>query len=81
MDNVDIGFMACRELVPDVWDLADYVDDAMAELLAAAEGLETEAPGTKPAAKRAPAKKASKTSPAKKAAAKPPAEPAPGSGA
>ena len=27
MDNVDIGFMACRELVPDVWSLADYVED------------------------------------------------------
>ncbi len=35
MDNVDIGFMACRELVPDVWDLAAHVDEAMAELLAA----------------------------------------------
>ena len=23
MDHVDIGFMACRELVPDVWSLAD----------------------------------------------------------
>lgn len=31
-DRVDIGFMACRELVPDVWDLPDHVDDAMAEL-------------------------------------------------
>ncbi|MGH9274519.1 MAG: WS/DGAT domain-containing protein [Acidimicrobiales bacterium] len=39
MDNVDIGFMACRELVPDVWDLADYVEDAMAELLAAVKEL------------------------------------------
>lgn len=40
MDHVDIGFMACRELVPDVWDLADYVEDAMAELMAAIEPLE-----------------------------------------
>ena len=23
MDNVDIGFMACRELIPDVWSLVD----------------------------------------------------------
>jgi WS/DGAT/MGAT family acyltransferase len=38
MDNVDIGFMACRELVPDVWSLVDYVDDAMQELLDAAAG-------------------------------------------
>jgi WS/DGAT/MGAT family acyltransferase len=35
IDNVDIGFMVCRELVPDVWKLADFVDDAMAELLKA----------------------------------------------
>jgi diacylglycerol O-acyltransferase len=35
MDNVDIGFMACRELVPDVWSLTGYVAEAMDELLAA----------------------------------------------
>jgi WS/DGAT/MGAT family acyltransferase len=33
MDNVDIGFMACRELVPDVWSLVDHVQEAMQELL------------------------------------------------
>jgi diacylglycerol O-acyltransferase len=33
MDNVDIGFMACRELVPDVWSLVDHVQEAMHELL------------------------------------------------
>jgi WS/DGAT/MGAT family acyltransferase len=37
IDNVDIGFMVCRELVPDVWKLADLVDDAMAELLKAVD--------------------------------------------
>lgn len=37
MDNVDFGFLAGAELVPDVWDLADHVADAMAELLAAAD--------------------------------------------
>jgi WS/DGAT/MGAT family acyltransferase len=37
MDNVDIGFMACRELVPDVWDLTDQVQAAMAELLSAVD--------------------------------------------
>lgn len=80
MDNVDIGFMACRELVPDVWDLADYVDDAMAELLAAVEPItETRdeapspvaaAPSKKPAAKKPATKKpAKKTAPvARKAA-------------
>lgn len=35
-DGVDIGFMACRELVPDVWDLPGHVDAAMAELRDAA---------------------------------------------
>jgi diacylglycerol O-acyltransferase len=35
MDNVDVGFMACRELVPDVWKLVDYVQDSMQELLKA----------------------------------------------
>jgi WS/DGAT/MGAT family acyltransferase len=37
MDNVDIGFMVCRELVPDVWKLVDYVDEAMTELLKAVD--------------------------------------------
>lgn len=39
-DRVDIGFMVCRELVQDVWDLPGHVDAAMDELLGAA-GLET----------------------------------------
>ncbi len=34
-DGVDIGFMACRELVPDVWSMADHVAHAMDELLGA----------------------------------------------
>lgn len=37
MDNVDVGFLAGAELVPDVWDMADHVDDAMRELLTAAK--------------------------------------------
>ena len=40
MDNVDIGFMVCRELVPDVWSLVTYVQEAMEELLNAASKLE-----------------------------------------
>jgi len=64
-DQVDIGFMVGRELVPDVWDMADAVEPAMAELLAAAR-----ARTTKPAA--APTKKAAarKRAPAKSATAK-----------
>ena len=30
--------MACAELVPDVWDLADHIETSMAELLVAAKG-------------------------------------------
>ena len=40
LDNVDIGLLADAELVPDLWDLADHVDEAMAELLAAADVIE-----------------------------------------
>ena len=39
MDSVGFGFIACRELVPDVWDLAEDVPAALAELVAAAEKL------------------------------------------
>jgi diacylglycerol O-acyltransferase len=38
-DNVDFGFLAAAELVPDVWDMADQVVDGMSELLAAADAL------------------------------------------
>jgi hypothetical protein len=36
LDNLDFGIIGCRELVPDVWDMCDHLDDAMAELLALA---------------------------------------------
>ena len=32
-DQVDIGFMACREAVPDLWRLAAEVPEALAELV------------------------------------------------
>jgi diacylglycerol O-acyltransferase len=35
LDNLDFGFIACRELVPDLWDLCDFLADAMDELLKA----------------------------------------------
>ncbi len=35
IDSVDIGFMVDRELVPDVWDLAQAVEPALDELVAA----------------------------------------------
>lgn len=37
LGNLDFGFLACRELMPDVWDLCDHLGDAMDELLAAAK--------------------------------------------
>jgi len=35
-DSIDIGFMVDRELVPDVWAMADAVDGALDELRVAA---------------------------------------------
>lgn len=37
LDHLDFGFLACRELVPDLDDLASFVPDAMSELCKAAE--------------------------------------------
>ena len=37
IDSVDFGFIADRDLVPDVWDLAGFVPEAVAELLKAAQ--------------------------------------------
>ena len=37
VDNIDWGFIACRELMPDLWDLAEAIPDAQAELLKAAQ--------------------------------------------
>jgi WS/DGAT/MGAT family acyltransferase len=34
--HLDVGLIACRELVPDLWDLADDLPIALAELVAAA---------------------------------------------
>ncbi len=35
--SIDFGFMACPQLIPDIWDLAKAVPDAFAELREAAE--------------------------------------------
>ena len=35
--NLDFGLIACRELMPDVWDLMDYLRDALHELKEAAK--------------------------------------------
>ncbi|MCU1454372.1 MAG: acyltransferase [Acidimicrobiales bacterium] len=36
LDSIDVGFMVCRELVPDVWDMAEAVRPALDALLDAA---------------------------------------------
>ena len=57
---LDFGLIACREMVPDVWNLIGYLQDAMAEMLALV-------PDEKPAKKTAAAKKtATKKTAAKK---------------
>jgi WS/DGAT/MGAT family acyltransferase len=52
--NLDFGFVACRELVPDVWLLTELLQKSMKELLAAANKV-----AAKPVARAAP-KSASK---------------------
>jgi WS/DGAT/MGAT family acyltransferase len=43
MDSVGFGFISCRELMPDLWDLANDVPDALAELVDAAKKVEAKA--------------------------------------
>ena len=85
LDNVDFGFLASAELVPDVWDMADVVDEVMADLLAAADEIDPPAPQPAPAAhangsaptvaadQSSPAPRATKSKPPRKAGAKKPA--------
>jgi hypothetical protein len=35
---LDFGIVVCREMVPDVWRIIDYLRDGLAELVALAEG-------------------------------------------
>ena len=71
--RLDFGFIACRDLVPDVWVMTDLLQESMRELLDAATPA-TPAPAKKTAptaAKKAAAKKAGAKKPApKKTAAK-----------
>jgi WS/DGAT/MGAT family acyltransferase len=39
MENVDFGFIACRETVPGLWDLAGFINDALGELVKEAEAV------------------------------------------
>jgi hypothetical protein len=42
MDAIGFGFIACRELMPDLWELADAVPAAVTELLEAARAMSSE---------------------------------------
>lgn len=65
--SLDFGLISCRELMPDLWNLMDYVEESLAELGAAAPDAEKNAAPRK-AAKKAPARKATPTkAPARKA--------------
>jgi hypothetical protein len=57
MGNVDFGVIACRELVPDVWDIADGFADAVQLLLKRAQEAQS-APANGTAKKPRPRKKA-----------------------
>ena len=53
--SLDFGLIACREMVPDVWNLIGYLGDAMAEMLALVPKAPEErgtkrTPSSKPAA-------------------------------
>jgi diacylglycerol O-acyltransferase / wax synthase len=37
VDRLGFGLVACREIMPDLWDLADHLHDALAELVKAAQ--------------------------------------------
>ena len=77
--SLDFGLIACREMVPDVWNLIGYLEDAMAEMVAlvpvapsprakpAAEGRgEAAACAGRPSSGR-PSRRPRKRSPVKKA--------------
>ena len=44
--HLDVGIIACRELAPDVWDLADGMTVALDELLTAARARQSATPPT-----------------------------------
>ena len=52
--SLDFGLISCRELMPDLWNLMDYLDEALAELVAAAPTAEKNAAPRKKAAKKKP---------------------------
>lgn len=73
--DLDFGLIACREMVPDVWHMIGYLQDAMAELVALVPGQDegvsaTDRTAGKPAARgRATKKQPARKQPAKKSVA------------
>jgi diacylglycerol O-acyltransferase / wax synthase len=57
-DRIGVGFIACRELVPDVWDLAEAVPEALHELVTAADKAVSAGPVAAKKPARRPAKSA-----------------------
>jgi hypothetical protein len=52
--HLDVGLIACRELAPDLWALADDLPIALAELLTAARARQPERqPTRRPTARQA----------------------------
>ncbi|MEP7092078.1 MAG: wax ester/triacylglycerol synthase family O-acyltransferase [Nocardioidaceae bacterium] len=71
--SLDFGLIACREMVPDVWNLIGYLEDAMTEMVALVPKPTpvTRAPVTRAPVKKTVVKKAvAKKTAAKKTAAK-----------
>ena len=60
--SLDFGLIACREMVPDVWNLIGYLRDAMAEMVALVPGEQPRAgaaAATKPSSQKTTGKQAS----------------------
>src|SRR3954454_11657152 len=68
--SLDFGLIACREMVPDVWNLITYLQDAMAEMLAliSAPPAAATASDGEPTVKRAGSKMDPKFAAAKRSA-------------
>jgi WS/DGAT/MGAT family acyltransferase len=48
MDTIGFGFIACTELMPELWDLSDAIPGAVEELLEAAKQVEVRKAGGEP---------------------------------
>ena len=69
--QLDFGLIACREMVPDVWRLIDYLSEALEEMVALVPAPAQRTRAKKAAAKKTAAKKtATKKTAAKKTATK-----------